>query len=110
MNPTDLRLREYDDNCFWFMEENGTITVGITQKGIDQLTSIQDLELSEIGDEAAERDWIGEIFGANSSVEIFAPCAFRITEVNPEVLNQPSFLEDDPTGDAWLIRGEKTES
>jgi glycine cleavage system H protein len=66
-----------------------------------------EVELADAGDEFETGDWIGEIRGKNSLVEIFSPCHLRIAERNEELLGQPSMVEDDPTGDAWMLRAEK---
>lgn len=103
--PEDrAQIIEFADGQLWYSREEDVVTIGVTQAGLDLLGTIKDLELPEKNDEFAVQDWIGEIYGKNSDLEIMAPMALRIDELNGELLDQPQLLEDDPTGDAWLIR------
>lgn len=100
-------LQEYQEGLLWKMDEDDSLTIGVTQSALDMVGAVQGVELADIGDEFEPGDWIGEIQGKDSLVEVVAPCRLRVTERNKEILQQPSLLEDDPTGDAWMIRVEK---
>lgn len=100
-------LKEYQEGLFWSSEEDGALVIGVTQSALDQAGSVVEIDISEKGDEFEAGDWIGEIRGKNSVVEIVAPCALRVTERNDELLEQPALVEDDPTGDAWVLRAER---
>ena len=100
-------LQEYQEGLLWKVDEEDSLTIGVTQSGLDQAGAVQGVELADIGDEFEAGDWIGEIQGKDSLVEVIAPCRLRVTERNKEILESPAILEDDPTGDAWMIRVEK---
>jgi glycine cleavage system H protein len=100
-------LQEYQDGLLWKVEEDNFLTMGVTQSAIDQAGAVQSLEFADAGDEFEAGDWIGEVNGKDSLVEIVAPCRLRITERNQEMIENPAILEDDPTGDAWMLRAER---
>lgn len=100
-------LQEYQEGLLWKVEEGDALTIGVTQSAIDMVGSVQGVEIADNGDEFEAGDWIGEIQGKDSLVEIIAPCRLRVTERNNEILEQPALVEDDPTGDAWMVRVEK---
>lgn len=100
-------LQEYGEGLFWQVREGDALTLGVTQSALDQVGSVAEVELADSGDEFEEGDWIGEIRGKELTVEVVAPCRLRVSERNEELLEQPSVLEDDPTGDAWMLRVEK---
>lgn len=100
-------LQEFQEGLCWKLEDGEQLTLGITQSAIDQVGTVSGVELSDPGDEFERGDWIGEISGKEMTIEILAPCKLRISERNEEILEQPSVLEDDPTGDAWMLRVEK---
>ena len=100
-------LQEYQDGLLWQMVEGDLLTIGVTQSAIDQVGSVQNIEIADAGDEFETGDWIGEIRGKETLVELLAPCRLRVSERNEEILEQPNVLEDDPTGDAWMLRVEK---
>ena len=103
-------LKEYQEGMLWIMEEGEGMLVGITQNAIDACGTVNEVETADTGDEYEAGDWIGEIRGKNSVLDIVAPFDLRVLEVNEEVISTPSVLEDDPTGDAWILRVEKNES
>lgn len=100
-------LQEFQEGSAWKMEEGETLTIGVTESGLGLAGDVMEVELSDSGDEFEPGDWIAEIRGKNSLVEILAPCRLRITERNEELLSQPGLVEDDPTGDAWMLRAER---
>lgn len=99
--------QEYQDGLLWKIEDGEQLTIGVTQSAIDQVGTVAEVELADAGDEYEAGDWIGEIRGKETTVEVLAPCKLRVSERNEELLEQPSVLEDDPTGDAWMLRVEK---
>lgn len=100
-------LQEYQEGMLWKVEEGDALTIGVTQIAIDQAGSVSAVDFADPGDEFEAGDWIGEVQGKDSLVEILAPCRLRITESNQEMRENPAILEDDPTGDAWMLRAER---
>lgn len=100
-------ILEFKDGMLWQFEDDGKLVIGVTQEALDTAGAVQALDLADAGDEFEEGDWIGEVRGKNALVEITAPCALRVVEGNPDLLEQPALIEDDPTGDAWVLRVEK---
>jgi glycine cleavage system H protein len=99
-------LEEFQDGLLWQVREGRSVTIGVTESALDMAGAVVAVELSEVGDEFEAGDWIGEIQGKNSLVEILAPCRLKLVERSEDVLAQPGMIDDDPTGDAWLIRAE----
>ncbi len=102
-------LIEYQDGLLWQIEEGEALLIGVTQNGLDLAGAIIAVDVSDDGDEFDAGDWIGEIRGKNSVVEIVAPCKLRMLERNEVLIDQPTVMEDDPTGDAWIVRVEKVD-
>jgi len=100
-------IQEFQEGLLWKIEEGSSLVIGVTQSAIDQAGTVAEMDISDSGDEFEAGDWIAEIRGKNSVVDIVAPCALRITERNEELLSQPALVEDDPTGDAWILRAER---
>ena len=100
-------LQEYSEGLLWMMKDGDLFAVGVTQSALDQVGSVAAVEIADPGDEFEEGDWIGEIRGKELTVQVTAPYRLRVSERNEELLEQPSVLEDDPTGDAWMLRVER---
>ena len=99
--------QEYQEGLLWKVEEGDAITIGVTQSAIDQVGSVHGVDFADVGDEFEAGDWIAEVQGKDSLVELVAPCRLRVTERNQEMIENPAILEDDPTGDAWMLRAER---
>lgn len=102
-------LEEFQEGQLWSTESEGSLTIGATQSALEEIGALAGIELGELGDEYSAGDWIGELQGKDGSIEITAPCNLKIVERNEQVMAQHSLLEDDPTGDAWLLRVERAE-
>jgi glycine cleavage system H protein len=100
-------LKEFQDGELWMMEDGESFLIGVTQSALDAAGALSELDASEAGDEFEAGDWIGEIRGKNQTLDITAPFDLRVVEKNEEVIRQPSLVEDDPTGDAWVLRVER---
>jgi glycine cleavage system H protein len=100
------QLVEYSDGELWFSRSGDTITVGITEVGLRELGTLLDLALPEESETFEEGDDMGAVHGRDGELRLICPLAFKILERNHEVLANPTFLEDDPTGDGWILRGE----
>lgn len=103
----EKEIQEFQDGLLWKLEEGDSLVIGVTQSGLDMAGSVAEMDISDSGDEFEAGDWIGEIRGKNNVLDIIAPCKLRVTERNDELLSQPSLVEDDPTGDAWILRAER---
>lgn len=100
-------IQEYQEGLLWKSEGDGSHLFGFTQSALDLSGSVISVDLADEGDEFKAGDWMGEVQGQNSTVEIVAPFDLKVIERNEDVMEQPALLEDDPTGDAWVIRAER---
>ena len=91
--PAELK---YVSSHEWIrLEEDGTVTVGITDFAQDQLGDVVFVELPEAGtDVDAEQD-IAVVESVKAASDIYAPLAGKIIAVN-----------EDPYGDAWFFKME----
>jgi len=103
-------IQEFQEGLLWKLEDGNSLVIGFTQSALDLAGSLAEIDASDVGDEFEAGDWVGEIRGKNSVVDIIAPCNLRVTERNEEVLSQPALIEDDPTGDAWVLRVERLDA
>jgi glycine cleavage system H protein len=99
-------MLEFANGCFWSMVDGEMMTIGITPHGLSELGTIRELELPEVGEDYNEGDEMATVVGRDGELCIECPAALKIVELNHEVKTNPTFLEDDPTGDGWILRGE----
>ena len=86
-------------------EADGTVTLGISQFAVDELT---DITYVEVKPAAGERVTAGEAFGEVESVkatsDLYCGIDGEVVEVNGEVIDNPALINEDPYGRGWLIR------
>jgi glycine cleavage system H protein len=101
MYPTDLR---YTKEHEWVRVEGEIGTVGITNHAQEELGDIVYVDLPKVGS-AAER---GKTFGSVESVkavsDIFAPISGEIVAINELLATAPEKINEDPHGEAWLVK------
>ena len=100
-------VEEFQNGQLWKLEEGTSLMIGVTDETLSLVGAITGVEISDDGDEFDAGEWIAEVRGKEQTIDVVAPCKLRIMERNLELVEQPGLIEDDPTGDAWLIRAEK---
>ena len=102
MNPTD---RRYSKEHEWArVESPGLVVMGITHYAQDQLGDVVYVELPSPGAEVNQFQKLGEIESVKAVSDLFAPIGGEIVETNGELEGQPELVNDDPTGDGWMIK------
>ena len=101
-NPSELK---YAATHEWVrQEENGELTVGITDHAQDQLGDLVFVELPEVGKrfEAAATCMLLESVKAAS--DIYMPIVGEIVAVNSGLEDEPEQVNEDAFGEGWLFR------
>jgi glycine cleavage system H protein len=88
----------------WVKTEGGVATVGITDEAQRRLGDIVYVDLPKVGS-AVERDKaMGTVESVKSVSDLVSPVSGLVLEVNPLLTDSPETLNQDPEGEAWLIR------
>jgi glycine cleavage system H protein len=107
MNPKD---RKYSNEHEWvlLLGEKEAL-VGITDFAQEQLGDVVFVELPEPGTQVTQFQKIGEIESVKTVTDLYTPISGELVEVNPEVVEQPELVNQDPYGQGWLVRIAVTE-
>ena len=100
--PKDLRYTK--DHEWARLEEDGTLTVGITDHAQDALGDVVYVELPDVGRALDAEETFGVVESVKSVSDLFAPCAGEVVAHNELLLDAPETINSDPYGDGWLIR------
>ena len=71
------------------LEDDGTITVGITDHAQDLLGDVVFVELPDVGDVIAVDDEVSVVESVKAASDVYAPISGEVVEINEA-------LEDDP--------------
>ena len=100
--PEELR---YNDSHEWVrQEEDGTVTVGITDHAQAQLGDLVYVELPEPGLSLQANESLGVVESVKAASDIFSPIGGRVVAVNTALADAPEQVNADPYGDGWLVR------
>jgi len=86
------------------MEEDGTVTVGITDYAQGSLGDITFVELPEVEDQFESGDTFGVVESVKAASDLFMPLGGTVVAVNDELPDEPELVNSDPYGEAWMIR------
>ena len=100
--PEQLR---YTAEHEWLREEqDGTVTIGISDHAQAELGDIVYVELPAVGAEITQGDSFGVIESVKAASDLYAPVSGTVTEVNAELESAPQQVNEDPYGAGWLIK------
>lgn len=91
------------------LEDDGTVTVGITDHAQQALGEIVFVELPETGRDVVESEACAVVESVQASSDVYAPLAGAIAEVNDAIVEDPGLINSDPEGEAWFFRMEPSD-
>lgn len=104
--PKELRYsREHE----WIAVEEGVATIGITDYAQEQLGDVVYVELPEVGAQVTKDEPFGVVESVKAVSDVFAPISGTVVEVNGPLADSPETVNEDPYGDAWMIRVEMSD-
>jgi glycine cleavage system H protein len=99
--PEELKYHAEHD---WARIEDGEATIGITWYAQDALGELVHFEPPEEGQEISKDASYGEVESVKAVSELIAPVSGEVLEVNPQVVDAPETVNEDPYGQGWLVR------
>lgn len=94
----------YSKDHEWVEVNDGVATIGITDYAQHALGDVVYVELPKEGDTFDAHDVIGSVESVKAVSEIFTPVSGEVIEVNEDLNDTPESVNDDPYGNAWLIK------
>jgi glycine cleavage system H protein len=106
----DFKLdRFYNSNHLWMKKgDNGHVTVGMDELGLDSLGELAYLTLPSQGTLVEMGKAMGSMEAAKMTGELIAPVSGIVIEKNDRVLQNPLLVNEEPYGNGWLIKIEPT--
>ncbi len=86
------------------VEDDGTVTVGISDHAQEALGDVVFVELPDEGAELAAGDEAGVVESVKAASDIYAPVAGTVIATNGELEDAPETINSDPYNDGWFFR------
>lgn len=100
--PGDLR---YTSDHEWLrQEEDGSVTVGITDHAQSALGDLVYVELPEAGQELEAGGEMAVVESVKAASDVYAPISGSVLDVNADLADDPEKINADPYGDGWIVR------
>src|SRR5277367_1023843 len=88
----------------WVSVEGGIGVIGISDHAQKELGDIVYVELPKVGAHLEQGKNLGSVESVKAVSDIYAPVSGEVVEVNPLLATAPEKLNEDPHGDAWLVK------
>lgn len=99
--PADLK---YTESHEWVRrEDDGTLTIGITEYAQDALGDIVFVDLPKVGASFTAGDDAAVVESVKAASDIYAPVSGTVTAVNQSVADAPDSINADAYS-AWLFK------
>ena len=101
MYPDNFR---YTKEHEWVRVDDGIATMGITDHAQHELGDIVYVDLPKPGATVEKGKALGTVESVKAVSEIFSPATGEVAEINAALADAPEKLNDDPHGQAWLVK------
>jgi len=85
-------------------EEDGSVTIGITDHAQAALGDLVYVELPEVGQEVTAGGEMAVVESVKAASDVYSPLSGEILAVNDELADEPQKINSDPYGDGWIAR------
>ena len=104
MSNTPSELKYASSHEWARLEEDGTVTVGITHHAQDSLGDVVFVELPEVGAEYGAGEEAAVVESVKAASDIYAPVSGEVVAVNDALEESPETVNEYPYSDGWFFR------
>jgi len=100
--PAELR---YTKSHEWIRkEDDGTVTIGITDHAQEALGDLVFVEAPEAGRSVNAGDALAVVESVKAASDVYAPIAGEVVGGNDALNDTPELVNTDPYGDGWIMK------
>lgn len=100
--PVDLK---YSKSHEWSrLNDDGSVTVGISDNAQDQLGDMVFIEVPEVGQSVTAEEACAVVESVKAASDVYAPVSGEIVEVNEALSDAPETVNQDAYGEGWIFR------
>ena len=104
MNELPGDLLYTSDHEWLRREDDGTVTIGITEHAATALGDLVYVELPEVGQEVESAGEMAVVESVKAASDVYAPIAGSVDAVNEDLSDDPEKINNEPYGDGWIVR------
>jgi glycine cleavage system H protein len=92
------------------IDDDGLVTVGITDYAQDHLGDLVYVQLPEAGKQIGKGEEAAVIESVKTAGEIMMPATGAVTEANTLLADEPGKVNEDPMGAGWFFKFKPTQA
>ena len=104
MSEAAPRNGEYQDGKLWFQRKSSIVTIGLTDAAVEEVGTVEKIELPDEEGDYGKGEVLVTLTGTNGSLEVTAPAAGVVTEINETIKEEPDRVSEDPLEEGWLVK------
>ena len=86
------------------LEDDGIVTVGISDHAQDLLGDIVFVELPEIGQQLRAEEEAAVVESVKAASDVYSPIGGEVVEINESLLDAPDAVNNAPYEDGWFFK------
>jgi len=96
---------KYTEDHEWLRaNEDGTVSIGITDYAQEQLGDIVYVELPKAGASFDANSEMAVVESVKAAGDVKVPVSCEVIEVNSRLIDEPELVNSDPLGEGWFIK------
>jgi glycine cleavage system H protein len=104
MSNVPVELKYAKTHEYARTNDDGSVTVGISDSAQDQLGDMVFIELPEVGQTVTAAEACAVVESVKAASDVYAPVGGEIVEVNEALVDSPETVNQDAYGEGWLFR------
>ena len=104
MSQTPNELKYASSHEWARLEEDGTVSVGITDHAQESLGDVVFVELPEVGTVLAAGDDAGVVESVKAASDIYAPVGGEVIAINGKLEDEPEMVNTDSYHEGWFFK------
>ena len=96
--------RKYSETHEWHLVDGDTLTLGLTQHAVDQLTDVTYAKMKPVGTTLAQGDPVGEVESVKTTSDVYSGVAGEIVEINEDLDGAEATVNSDPYDAGWMFK------
>lgn len=109
MSQTPNELKYASTHEWARLEEDGSVTVGITDHAQNALGDVVFVELPDVGSDLTQGQEAGVVESVKAASDVYAPISGRVIAVNDALEDAPETINGDPYHEGWFYRLEPSD-
>ena len=88
----------------WLELDGAIATIGISNHAQELLGDVVFVEIPEVGTQLSAGEVCGSIESVKAASDIYAPVSGAVTEINPQLVDQPEIVNEAAESAGWLFK------